>query len=272
MKQKKIKIFDKEIAYYESKDMGKPVIFVHGMLSSSSIFIRQLIDSALSYQFRFIALDLIGYGNSEISDNPLEEYSLKGLSKVLIEFTKILNLKNAIYVGHNLGGNIAIESFKDLLEPRGIVLLGSVPLSNPVSKEIFLQKKMFDLFEKPEFNNGEIAHITELLVEPNTKFPDFIPEVIRKADPKTRQYIFESINNGIYSDQLNIIKGIKVPVAVYAGEYDQIINLKYLESVEIPTMWKGNIQIIKDAGHIFFYESPADFNVSIETYLHTVFR
>ena len=63
-----------------------------------------------------------------------------------------------------------------------------------------------------------------------------------------------------------------MPVAIYYGEYDQIINFDYLNSIDIPTIWRNLIQIIRDVGHILFYESPADFNISFETYLHTVFK
>ncbi|MBU8891143.1 MAG: alpha/beta hydrolase [Bacteroidales bacterium] len=272
MKQKRIKIKGKNIFYYESRDNGHPVVFVHGMSSSASIFIRQLIDSVLSYQFRFIALDLIGYGNSEASDKPQDDYTIKGLSEFLTEFNNELNIENAVYVGHNFGANIIIDAFNKLNNPAGLVLLGSVPLSNPVTEEMFLKKSFFKFFAKPGLDDSEVHQASGLFVEEKTKYPDFIPEIIRKADLKTREYLFGSIMKGEFQDQTETIKNINVPVAVYFGEFDQIINLDYLNSVNIPTIWKNQIQIIRDTGHIFFYESPADFNISTETYLHTVFN
>ncbi len=272
MRQKRILVKGKEISYYESRDNGHPVVMVHGISSSSAIFIRQLIDSVLSYQFRFIALDLIGHGKSDHSDNPEQDYTIRGLSDFLIEFNKVLDLKNAVYVGHNIGANIILESFSSFNNPLGLVLLGSVPYSNPVTKEMYSKNELYELFAKAGIDDSEVHQLAGYFVEEKTKYPDFIPEIIRKADIKTRSIFYESVKKGAYKDQLEIIKKLNIPVAVYYGEYDQIINFDYLNSVEVPTIWRSIIQIIREVGHIFFYESPADFNISFEAYLTNIFN
>ncbi|MFC2151304.1 alpha/beta fold hydrolase [Bacteroidota bacterium] len=272
MRQKRININGKEISYYESRDNGHPVVMVHGMSSSSAIFIRQLIDSVLSYQFRFIALDLIGHGNSEYSDKPEKDYSIEGLSEFFIQFNLEMDLKDAVYVGHNIGANIIIESFNKLNNPLGLVLLGAVPFSNPITQEMFLKTDLIDLFSKAGIDDSEVHQIASYFVEEKTRYPDFIPEIIRKADLKTREYLFGSIKKGLFKDQIEIIKEIKVPIAVYYGEFDQIFDFDHLKSIAIPAIWRNLVQIIRDAGQIFFYECPADFNVNFEAYLLTTFH
>ena len=272
MKQKRIKVKGKEISYYETRDNGHPVVLIHGTSSSSAIFIRQLIDSVLSYKFRFIALDLIGHGNSEVSDKPEEDYCLEGLSKFLIEFNQEMKLKDAVYIGHNIGGNIVLEAFRNLNNPLGLVLLSTVPFSNPISDKMFFKSTIWDLFSKAGIDDSEVHQLASYFVEEKTKYPDFIPEIIRKADLKTREILFESIEKGKFKDQIEIIKEITVPIAVYFGEHDQIFSFEYLKSIEIPSMWRNLVQIIREAGHIFFYESPADLNVSLEAYLNTIFH
>ena len=74
-----------------------------------------------------------------------------------------------------------------------------------------------------------------------------------------------------YKDQIELIKKITVPIAVYFGEYDQIFNFDYLNTIEIPSIWRSIIHIIRNVGNMFFYESPADFNISFEAYLHNIF-
>ena len=271
MKQKRIKVKGKEISYFETKDSGHPVVFVHGTSSASSIFIRQLIDSALSYQFRFIALDLIGYGKSDASDSPEEDYTMAGLRDCLIQFNKELDLKDAVFVGHDLGANIIIESFNDFNNPKGLVLLGAIPFSNPFSDQVFLKETFWDLFSKPGIDDSEVHQLASYFVEENTHYPDFVPEIIRRADLNTRVFLFDSIKKGKYKDQIEVIKEITVPIAVYFGEYDQIYNFDYLNTIEIPSIWRSIIQICRNVGHMFFYESPADFNISFEAYLHNIF-
>ena len=123
MRQNRININGSSISYYETRDNGKTVVFVHGISSSSSIFIRQLIDSVISYQFRFIAVDLIGYGNSDVSKKPEEDYTINGLSNFLVEFCEALNLKDAIFIGHDIGGNIILDAYESLKNPKGLILL-----------------------------------------------------------------------------------------------------------------------------------------------------
>ncbi len=270
MRQKKVTIKGKEISYYESRDNGHPVVMLHGISSASAIFIRQLIDSVLSYQFRFIALDLIGHGNSERSDSPNNDYTLKGLSNFLIDFEKELELENAVYAGHNFGANIILEAFKELQNPKGLVLLGATPFANPLDKQTFQNEQLIELFSKAGIDSSEVHQTASYFVEENTKYPDFIPEIIRKADLKTREYLFNSITKGEYEDQQEIIRNVNVPVAVYYGEKDQIIHFDYLNSIQIPSIWRSIIQVIPEAGHIFFYENPADFNVNFEAFLNSV--
>jgi len=272
MRQKKIKIKGKEISYYETRDDGNPVVLVHGMSSSSSVFIRQLIDSVLSYQFRFIALDLLGHGNSEHSENPKSDYTLKGLADFLVDFNDELSLSDAVYVGHNLGGNILLEASKKLKNPKGFVLLGSSPLPKPFNMDPFRKNLPLELFSKPGIDDSEVHQIASYFVEEDTKYPDFIPEIIRKSDHKTREVLFDSIQKGEYQDQIEIIKNIQLPVAVYHGEYDQMIDFDFLKNIDIPDMWRDIIQVIRDSGQLFFYECPADFNVSFETFLFTIFN
>lgn len=272
MKKKRIRIKDKEISYYESRDNGPAVVLVHGTSLCSSIFIRQLIDSVLSYQYRLIAVDLIGHGNAEASDKPEDDYSIKGLSNFLVDFNDTLNIKNAVYVGHSTGANIIIQALEKLNNPLGLVLLSAIPFANPISMNVFLDSDFTKLLSKPGIDDSEVHQIAARLVEQDTGYPDFIPEIIRNSDLKTREYLFESLQKGDFEDQIKTIQNLSIPVAIYIGEFDQIIDIDYLKSINIPALWKESIQVIKDAGHIFFYENPADFNISFESYLNNVFK
>lgn len=272
MRQKHVTVNGKEVTYYESRDNGKAVVLVHGISSCSSIFIRQLIDSVLSYQFRFIAPDLIGYGKSEQSNNPEQDYSIQGQSKFLLDFCNTLQIKDAVFIGHDIGGNIILESFKNHNNPKGLVLLGSVPFSKPFTKKVFKDENVYELISKHGIDSSEVHQTASLFVQEDTKYPDFIPEIIRKADSRTRELFFNSVIQENYKDQIEQLKSIAVPIAAYIGESDQMISKDYLEKIEIPTLWKERIQEIKDAGHMFFYESPADFNISFESFLNTIFK
>ncbi|MBI9054750.1 MAG: alpha/beta hydrolase [Bacteroidales bacterium] len=272
MKKKRITIKGKQATYYESRDNGQAVILVHGFSSCSSIFIRQLIDSVLSYQYRLIAVDFIGHGNADVSDKPERDYTINGLGEFLVDFTSALGIDEAVYVGHNVGANIIIEAINKLRNPIGLVLLSAIPFSNPISMGMFINEDFLSILSKAGVDDSEVHQMASWFVEKDTVYPDFIPEVIRKADIKTREILFGSINKGEFEDQLKRLKELKIPIASYIGENDQIFDIEHFKNISMPTLWQGNIQIIKNAGHIFFYENPADFNVSFESYLNSVFN
>lgn len=272
MKKKRIKIRDKEISYYESRDNGHAVVLVHGTSLCSSIFIRQLIDSVLSYKFRLIAIDFIGHGNAEDSDKPEEDYSIKGLSNFLVDFSVALNIKDAVFVGHSTGANVIIQALEKLNNTLGLVLLSAIPFTNPISMNMFLDSDFTKLLSKSGIDDSEVHQIAAKLVEQDEGYPDFIPEIIRKTDIKTREYLFSSMQKGDFEDQIKILQNLSIPIAAYIGEFDQIIDIDYLKTISIPNLWKDSIQVIKDAGYIFFYENPADFNISFESYLNEIFN
>lgn len=252
MRQKYLDVNGIKTFYYESKDHGNPVVMVHGTSSSSSVFIRQLIDSILSYQFRIIAFDLVGHGKTEYSKNPEKDYTLKGQSQFLIDFCNVLGIKNAVFAGHNTGGNIILEAYSKLDNPRGIVLLSSAPIQNPFKNELFQKLDSIGLLAKPGVDDSEVHQIAASFVEKGTAYPDFIPDLIRNADLKTREFLFKSIYNGDFNDQIGILKAIKQQIAVYYGEYDQVIDFDYVNSLDIPLLWRNLVQIIRNSGHLFF--------------------
>jgi 2-hydroxy-6-oxonona-2,4-dienedioate hydrolase len=96
------------ILYGESKNRDKRhVLFIHG-LGALSFGWRDIPD-ALSEQFHTIALDLIGFGGSDKLQEA--DYTVKGLSKFIIDFLDAIKLKNEkiTVIGHSLGGYIALR-------------------------------------------------------------------------------------------------------------------------------------------------------------------
>ena len=80
---------------------GDPVIYVHGVVTTSNIFPKYL--GAYSPDFRGIAVDLRGYGNSE---KPSSGFNLDQFSKDLIALADVLGIERAVWVGVSMGGMI----------------------------------------------------------------------------------------------------------------------------------------------------------------------
>jgi pimeloyl-ACP methyl ester carboxylesterase len=83
---------------------GAPIVFVHGMGSSSATW--EACMTALENQYEVVAIDLPGHGRSTVPDDPAD-YSrgrvLIYLDEVLAQFKQ-----PAVLVGHSLGGYLAL--------------------------------------------------------------------------------------------------------------------------------------------------------------------
>ena len=89
---------------YTDTGSGPPVVLVHGMMSSSRTWSGQV--DRLAAEHRVIAPDLFGHGDSA---KPAGDYSLGAHAASLRDLLDALNVTGATFVGHSLGGGIAMQ-------------------------------------------------------------------------------------------------------------------------------------------------------------------
>ncbi len=104
---------------------GPTVVLVHGIMLNASIFAP--IIRAMSATHRVIAIDLRGHGNSLVGDEGL---SMDRLARDVVEVLRALEVRNAVLLGHSMGGMVAQivlgEYSEDVAERVShLVLLGS---------------------------------------------------------------------------------------------------------------------------------------------------
>jgi pimeloyl-ACP methyl ester carboxylesterase len=64
-----------------------------------------------------------------------------------------------------------------------------------------------------------------------------------------------------------VVHDLKVPLAVLHGGEEQLVNGRYFGSVAMPTLWRGAVQMIPDAGHTPQWETPQIFDALIEAFV-----
>lgn len=92
-----------QIAYVDEGE-GPAIILIHGLGSYIPAWKKNI--SSLSKQYRVIALDLPGYGKSS---KEAEEYSIPFFAKTVADLQQKLGIKNAVWAGHSMGGQIALR-------------------------------------------------------------------------------------------------------------------------------------------------------------------
>ncbi|MGE5140594.1 MAG: alpha/beta fold hydrolase, partial [Rudaea sp.] len=124
--------------HYEVTGEGQPLLFIHGLGSSTRDWELQVPEFAKSY--RVITLDLRGHGQS---GKPAEAYSMSLFAEDTARLLQSLGIDSAHVVGLSLGGGVAFQlaiDYPALVKTLTIVnsgpfLTGSVETDRQVAEE-----------------------------------------------------------------------------------------------------------------------------------------
>ena len=245
------KLYDNQIAVYESEGKGRDVLLIHGNSLSSKSYSKQL-EGSIGKKFHIVALDLPGHGDSDRAKDPNNTYSLPGYAEIILELIKQLKLSKIVIIGHSLGGHIALEISDMSTEIRGIVIFGTPPLGIPPEiNDPFLDQRFFP----------------SLLTKEETEVPQLFIDDFNNTDPKARTFLMRNTAKNIFKDEIELVENLKIPLGVVHGAYDKLINLNYIKKIHMPTLWKKEVQIIENAGHSPQWETPKAFNSILEEFL-----
>ena len=87
-----------------------------------------------------------------------------------------------------------------------------------------------------------------------------------RTDGRARAQLAASIAPNGYRDEVELVAQLKQPLAVLHGTEEQLVNGAYLDTLKMPTLWRGAVQSIADAGHTPQWEQPQRFDALIEAF------
>ncbi len=120
---------ENDLVHYEVLGRGRPVILVHGWLSSWRYWIPTM--QQLSMKYRTYALDLWGYGDS--GKDPAR-CSLDAHVRLLDAFLEKLGIGKVALVGHSLGGAVVIRYALQHPDKVARLMTISAPLFAPTGQ------------------------------------------------------------------------------------------------------------------------------------------
>ena len=156
--------------HYRQDGLGKPLIFLHGLMTSS--FMWRNITPGLTFGTTIYSLDLMGAGLSEKPQNQV--YSIDTYVNQLSTFINDFHLENPIIAGHDIGGAIAaIYTIRNPGKVRKLVIMNAplypgysapglgllkLPLVGGMfSGDWFLQRTLRGGVEKPQAMSDSVA-------------------------------------------------------------------------------------------------------------------
>lgn len=114
--------------YRDWGGVGQSIVLLHGLASTSHIW--DLVAPILSTDFRVIALDQRGHGESDKPDNG---YDFASVTEDLDKFVSYMGVKQPVIVGHSWGSEVAMEyAVRNTSMPVGICLVdgGTIDISS----------------------------------------------------------------------------------------------------------------------------------------------
>jgi pimeloyl-ACP methyl ester carboxylesterase len=255
------------LAYRQSSGAGRPVVFVHGNSSSSKTWLP-LLDGGFGRRYRCVAVDLPGHGESPAATDP-EVYSMPGYAACVAGLAGALGLTEAVYVGWSLGGHIVLEAASSLPQPAGIAVFGTPPVADAgAMATAFLPNPAVMIGFTPDVSAAQARAYATSFVAPGSALPlDAFEADILATTGAARGGLGASITAGRFADEVAIAGALSVPLAVLHGADEQLVSLEYLRGLRLPTLWRGQVQLIAGAGHAPHLEQTDAFATLLQAFV-----
>lgn len=234
-----IKIKNKKINY-EVEGEGKSLILLHGWLASLETM-KPLQKHLVKY-FKVYNVDIIGFGKSELPDEPM---NTNDFGDFLSEFINKLKIENPILIGHSNGGRTILNyAGRNLGKINKIVLIDSAGIKPKRKPNYYFKiyafktvKNLVKIFPK------KFDHLREKAL---SKFgsADYksSPEVLRKT-----------MNIILNEDQRKNMPNIDAPTLMIWGDKDTATPLEDAKKME-KLIKNSGIAVLEGAGHFSYLD------------------
>ena len=262
---------------------GKPIVLLHGLSLSSAAWHYQLMD--LADDFRVIAVDFRGHGRSTPGS---EGYGLKHLSRDLATVLEHLDLRDAIVVGHSMGGMVIMRLCIDVPSVQRERLAGVVLVSTAAGQLLTpygmaalarftvpaVRRSTAWLGRVPE---GRLLPASDLafLVTRAGLGRDAAPEhveltrtLMAATSPKA---IAESLRSLVDHDVRDQLSAVDVPTIVVVGTHDILTPTRMAREIaqHLP---HAELVVLDGVGHMPMLEARAELNRLITEFAEKLAR
>lgn len=233
---------------YSNTGKGNAIILLHGFLENSTMW--NFYIETLSKNHQVITIDLLGHGKTE---NMSYMHTMEDMADAVHAVLFHLNISEAIFVGHSMGGYVSLalaELYPEMV--KGVVLLNSTSKEDSDERKlnrmraikavkqnasVFVGMSIANLFS--EENREKLSNEIEAVKEEALKTPlqGIISALEGMKGRKDREFILHQATFPIL-----LILGQKDPVLNYEDNISQIEGTK----TELITLPDGHMSHIEN--------------------------
>jgi pimeloyl-ACP methyl ester carboxylesterase len=264
------------IAYLDEGHGDQTLLLIHGLGTSAKGWQRNI--PALSRHHRVIALDLPGYGHSSKGHYP---YSMRFHAEAAAGLLAALGLERAVWVGHSMGGQIALTAALELPERvTGLVLLSTAGFEAFTEGEGDWMKGAVTpkfVAESPVRQIAANLHSNFQRTPPEAEF--FITDRIQIRGAQD----FDDYCYAVWRNVAAMLDGpthdrlteIDRPTLIVFGERDRLIPNPYLHggwTRDVAAFGHERIAgsrlvMLPETGHMTMFERPDEVNEAIREFV-----
>lgn len=225
------------------KEKGKSIVLLPGWLCDHTAL--DPIAQHLKENFKVYMIDVVGFGKSELPEEPMNTNDYGDWLKELLENLKI---EEPILIGHSHGGRMAINyAGRNLGKLNKIVLIDAAGIKPKRSKKYYIKVYTYKM----------LKNIYKIL--PKTKMFENMKErsmsKFGSADYKSSPGVLKKTMSNIVNEDLkDLMKNIKVPTLLIWGEKDTATPIEQGKTMEKLIPGSGLVEI-KGAGHYSYLEN-----------------
>jgi sigma-B regulation protein RsbQ len=238
------------------------LFFIHGWNLNLGYWDKMV--SRFKSQYRIVALDLAGHGNS---GKDRISWTAESFARDIVGIIAKEKLRNVIFVGHSLGGELALEAYR--LDPEAVIAIIGVDnfkdISFTITPEFRAEFKAYIAKFKRNYPEMADAFARENIRSTNREQINRIVQDYRNADPKIALAVFKNMVPMYESDKVMLQK-LPFKLRIIASDY-QPYNEKALKQY---CQFGYSIEWVHEAGHFPMVEQPEQFATAMEKVLEDI--
>ena len=256
----KVKVGELSLNVLDSGAGEPALLFLHYWGGSARTW--NGVTSQLSHDFRCIAYDQRGWGQS---DAPQEGYSIQDLASDAKHLVEALQLPRYVLVGHSMGGKVA--QFFAAQRPEGLEALILVAPATPTPQNIPEAAREAQLHAYDNRENA-LKGIEFLTASPPS---DALREQIVSDNlagaPQAR---LAWPRSSAYEDISPVVGNIAVPTLILAADLDRVDPLEQHEREVLPRIPGAKIRVIHNSGHLIPVDQPGQIADAIRDFISSL--
>ncbi|AAB89544.1 2-hydroxy-6-oxo-6-phenylhexa-2,4-dienoic acid hydrolase (pcbD) [Archaeoglobus fulgidus DSM 4304] len=199
-----------KLRYFECGE-GEPLILIHGLGDCIEGWTFQYDD--FSKHFRVVALDLRGFGMSDVP----ESISVEDFARDVKNLIDHLGIERANLLGLSMGGVVCMEFYRQYPE-----MVKSLVLANTLHKLPDAGRAMFEQRLKLLESSPDMTQIAEFIAEMSIhqdrpELKELVKTIIRKNNKEFYTKVTAELGRINYED---LLPKIEVPTLVITAEFD----------------------------------------------------